>query len=101
MTESTWIWIRIRRRIAHQVAGILREASNKLHFDASKAKGPKGEGLRSDADDIHYIGKQIERDIHYNGEYVNVESVHGNSAPVQITRFSLLLFVCVLLVLLV
>lgn len=64
MPESEWIVIRIRRRIAHMIASILKGSSAQPHYEASKEKDPlRAAALRDLGNDIHETAKQIERTL--------------------------------------
>lgn len=65
MTDEGWIWIRVRRRIADILAGILRHASIEPHDQARKEIDPERIAeLRQKGNDIHETAKDIERALH-------------------------------------
>lgn len=65
MPDSDWIFIRIRRRIAHMVSLILRHASIEPHDEARKCEDPKrAEELRIQGADIHETARSIDKALH-------------------------------------
>lgn len=62
---SAFVWVRIRRRIAHLITSILRGASAEPHNRARQAKDPDvAQQLRQEGDDIHEVAKDVERAMH-------------------------------------
>jgi hypothetical protein len=65
VNDDSWIWVRVRRRIADILAGILRHASIEPHDLARKEIDPvRIAELRQKGNDIHETAKDIERALH-------------------------------------
>ncbi|MDB6107827.1 MAG: hypothetical protein JWO52_7826 [Gammaproteobacteria bacterium] len=65
MNDDGWIWVRVRRRIADMLAGILRHASIEPHDQARRELEPaRAAELRQQGNDIHDTAKGIERAAH-------------------------------------
>lgn len=63
--DKDWIFIRIRRRIAHAISLILRHASIEPHDEARKATDPERiNELRQQGTDIHETARNIDKANH-------------------------------------
>lgn len=63
--DDEWIVVRIRRRIAHAISLILRNASIEPHDEARKSIDPeRAAQLRQEGTDIHETARAIDKEIH-------------------------------------
>lgn len=64
MTDD-FVWVRIRKRVAHLISMILRTASIEPHDEARKATDPaRAIELRQQGADLHESAKTIDKAMH-------------------------------------
>lgn len=65
MADNDFVWVRIRKRVAHMISLILRTASIEPHDEARKATIPeRATELRQQGSDIHETAKAIDKAMH-------------------------------------
>lgn len=65
MPDDDFVWVRIRKRVAHMISLILRNASIEPHDEARKATTPeRAVELRQQGSDIHETAKTIDKAMH-------------------------------------
>lgn len=70
--SETWIWVKVRRRIADWLVSILRHASIEPHDQARRELDPvRIAELRQKGNDIHEVAKDIERALHPEHKHDN------------------------------
>lgn len=90
---SLRIWIKPKWNTLKRAVDACLTVATSEHEAARRTEGEASEEHRREAEDYHAARKDLWTELHEreNASMKNCsdDSVHGNSAPVQITRFSL------------